>query len=483
MPPFQASTARGQKRKRSLKVDPEYTPPPVPQWKRAGFRSAEEANTAFWDNLPRVPLCPPALRELNRRNWLSVETANPIPRLAGPITRSTSRCAAKVNRLDQRIAVWKDRAAQLKRFTRRGGPDLHDLRGVLMTQNDYQIVLMISLQYPEPSRESPSMPPRKHPYDTPPDSSQSTSRGSGRTSAYYPGFEQNLVKYDVYPYGYRSLDGKRAPKPDNWENIQQIITQQRPSLSSSQFLDGAFEAYVDQTNRVVDEADVMARVFPILEGKHNVSSGFKRTFTSLTPLTDGTIIDAQPDVHYGAHPDQLAHCIRNNLNSYIIPSGNDRAPILPNDFTEVKGPGGTQAVVKRQACYDGALGARAMQRLQSYEQPEPVYDNNAYTITSTFDGEHLHMYTTHPTASTSPGGQPAYHMNQVNSWGMTGNVETFRQGATAYRNMRDWAKKQRDDFIGAANEGAANLPENASVEFSGYSENFCFDEHDRRPRV
>src|SRR5271156_6090562 len=37
---------------------------------------------------------------------------------------------------------------------------------------------------------------------------------------------------------------------------------------------------------------------------------------------------------------------------------------------------------------------------------------------------------------------------------MTGNIETFRQGATAYRNARDWAKEQRDEAIRRANERA-----------------------------
>ena len=35
---------------------------------------------------------------------------------------------------------------------------------------------------------------------------------------------------------------------------------------------------------------------------------------------------------------------------------------------------------------------------------------------------------------------------------MTGNVETFRQGATSYRNGMDWAKEQRDNAIRLANE-------------------------------
>jgi hypothetical protein len=42
-------------------------------------------------------------------------------------------------------------------------------------------------------------------------------------------------------------------------------------------------------------------------------------------------------------------------------------------------------------------------------------------------------------------------MRQLNTWGMTGNIETFRLGATAYRNGRDWAKEQRDEAIRQAN--------------------------------
>ncbi|ERF73248.1 hypothetical protein EPUS_03080 [Endocarpon pusillum Z07020] len=35
---------------------------------------------------------------------------------------------------------------------------------------------------------------------------------------------------------------------------------------------------------------------------------------------------------------------------------------------------------------------------------------------------------------------------------MTDTVDTFRQGATAYRNARDWAKEQRDEAIKRANK-------------------------------
>jgi hypothetical protein len=41
-------------------------------------------------------------------------------------------------------------------------------------------------------------------------------------------------------------------------------------------------------------------------------------------------------------------------------------PIAPNFFLAAKGPDGSAAVAKRQACYDGALGERGMHSLQSY---------------------------------------------------------------------------------------------------------------------
>jgi hypothetical protein len=41
---------------------------------------------------------------------------------------------------------------------------------------------------------------------------------------------------------------------------------------------------------------------------------------------------------------------------------------------------------------------------------------------------------------------------------MTSDVETFRQGARAYRNARDWAMEQRNEAIEQANERAGDCP-------------------------
>ncbi|KAK5015217.1 hypothetical protein LTR60_002980, partial [Cryomyces antarcticus] len=175
----------------------------------------------------------------------------------------------------------------------------------------------------------------------------------------------------------------------------------------------------------------------------------------------GTITAPMPDFYDGALPQQLDRRVRNELSQYIVPSKNFSTPALPNFFAEAKGPDGSAAVAKRQACYDGAIGARGMLHARSYASGDDMeYDGNAYTITSTYHNSTgtLMMYTTHPTQPVESDGKPGYHMTQLNTWGMTGNLETFRQGASAFRNARDWAKEQRDDAITRANAKANNSP-------------------------
>jgi len=114
-------------------------------------------------------------------------------------------------------------------------------------------------------------------------------------------------------------------------------------------------------------------------------------------------------------------------------------------------------VAGRQASYDGALGARGIQSLQSYGQDEPAYENNAHTVTSIYHGGTLKIYTSHPARPNGPGSRPEYYMTQINTWGMTGNAETFRQGAAAFRNARDWTKEQRHEAIRHANDRANDI--------------------------
>ncbi|KAI2043506.1 hypothetical protein LOZ67_005577 [Ophidiomyces ophidiicola] len=274
---------------------------------------------------------------------------------------------------------------------------------------------------------------RKRGAESPPSSTSKGKRTTTNTSsasAYSRNFQQNLIDHGVYPDGYEFPDGNVPSQPNNFDEIFK-----RADINASK------------------ERPVTTSVIPILEGEIDDPKCVRGDypFGNLASLTDGTLASAKPDYFYGARPEQLDRQTWKDLGHYIIPSTQDHLPMAPNLFLEAKGPDGSLAVATWQACYDGALGARGMHSLQSYRQ-EPIYDNNAYTLTSTYHGGQLKMYTTHITRPEDGETRPEYIMTQVNTWAMTGNQEGFRQGASAYRNARDWAKETRDKFIQAANE-------------------------------
>lgn len=279
------------------------------------------------------------------------------------------------------------------------------------------------------------------------------------TRAYDRNFQQNVIDGGVYPDEYEYPDGSIPGKPNNWEEINQRLRQPRPSLSPSQFSDDKFRNFKRADTHAFKEDQVTKTAVPFIEGEITDAkcvSG-KIPFTNLDHLTDGTLAPGNPDLYYGARPEQLNRQVRDEFSSQIVPSTQHDLPIVPNFFLAAKGPDGSIAVAGRQASYDGALGAKGIHRLQSYVQEEPAYDNNAYTVTSIYHGGTLKMYTSHPAQPSGSGSRNEYYMTQINAWGMTGNAETFRQGATAFRNARDWTKEQRDEAIRYANDRANDI--------------------------
>ncbi|KAH8763745.1 hypothetical protein F5883DRAFT_605457 [Diaporthe sp. PMI_573] len=286
----------------------------------------------------------------------------------------------------------------LARFARHGGPDLRGLRG------DFASAI--------PSQSaSPII---------------ATAPGTGiikirKSSPYGPEFNQHLIDHGVHTTW-------KSQKID-LEQVRAALVVPRPSLSLSNFSESAFEVFQEINAQANDKRDVLENVFPSINGplEDNYPSTKNIIFGNLKLLTDQTIMAPKPDIALGALPEQLD-------------------PI-------VKGPEGSAAVMLRQARYDGAVGTRAMHSLQNYGREHPVYDGKAYTYSSTYHGGTgtLHLYAHHSTVPTTPGGQPEYHVNQLRAYALTSDRETFVQGTTAYRNLRDLAKQHRDTFIRDAN--------------------------------
>lgn len=278
-------------------------------------------------------------------------------------------------------------------------------------------------------------------------SNRSTKPSARKSSAYDPGFEQHLIDHGIYP------EGHDDEEPNNLEEIMNKLKQPRPSLFSSRFEREDFLKFKQLNRDALSEKTVMRTVLPIIAGPADIRHAEDLPFRNLEDLTDGSISKAQPDFYDGSRPSELKRRVRKDLGTFIVPSTNKNAPCLPNFFAEGKGPNGSALVAKRQALYDGALGARGVNKLQSYVDPEMNHDNNAYTITSTYHGATgtLNLYTTHLTPSRDSEIPIEFRMTQLDSFAMTGNLDTFRQGATALRNARDWAKQQRDLLIAEAN--------------------------------
>jgi len=283
--------------------------------------------------------------------------------------------------------------------------------------------------------------------------SDSSSR-TKKSFAYDLAFEQHLIDHGVHSHGYDYNDDDGFVYPDNWEEINDRLAQPRSSLSSSRFSREEFRKFEKTNMQALTENKVMSRAFPIIVETIDIPSQENLRFTNLKDLIDGFITKPQPDLYDGARPEELNKQIREKLGSYIVSSTNTAAPCLPNFFTEAKGLKGTTDVGKRQALYDSAVSARGIHELRSYIDLETTYDNNAYTIASTYhDGsEALKLYTTHCTPSTNPNRDYEYRMTQLNGWDMTDNPNTFRQGASALRNAKDLTKEKREELIAATND-------------------------------
>ncbi|KAL9616393.1 MAG: hypothetical protein Q9160_008747 [Pyrenula sp. 1 TL-2023] len=199
-------------------------------------------------------------------------------------------------------------------------------------------------------------------------STYNTTTSSRSSGPYNRNFQQNLIDGGVFPNEYEYPDGSVPEMPVSWEEIKERLAARCPSLSPTRFTDQDFKNFKRADAHAAKEKQVISSVIPIIEAcikdARCVSGGIP--FTNLEPLTNGTLSPGNPDIYYGARPEQLDRRVRDDLSGLIIPSTEENLPILPNFFLAVKGPDGSLAVAGRQATYDGALGARAMRSLEGY---------------------------------------------------------------------------------------------------------------------
>lgn len=212
----------------------------------------------------------------------------------------------------------------------------------------------------------------------------------------------------------------------------------------------AFYEFLRKGEDVVFQGTLRGSILAVLLGDFDTRPKPNVSFNDLDQIPDVFTIKTQPafcdsDLLYG-----MQNRIRQDLGRYIIPSLNRQALAVSNFFTEVEG---SADVAKRQACYNGAVGARGMHRLQSYRSGGLQFDNNAYAISSSYHigTGVLEIYATHLTQSATPNA-PEYHTTLLDSFDLTDTTDTFRQGVNALRNARDWAREKRYAFLSAVHQ-------------------------------
>ncbi|OAT06792.1 hypothetical protein BDBG_16696 [Blastomyces gilchristii SLH14081] len=169
---------------------------------------------AYWDNLSRIWLTKDTLQEFDRRNSPSNRIVELGQCPCQPLTRqlhATLKNCCQIPALDPLSGCKPESLKEIKRLSRRGGPDLSDLRN-----------------FPDPhtpfyqSMSTSSSGRRKRCMGSAPDNSDNkATTKTTSTTVYNQNFQQNLVDHGVYPPGYKYPNGQKLAKPNNWLELNE----------------------------------------------------------------------------------------------------------------------------------------------------------------------------------------------------------------------------------------------------------------------
>ncbi len=266
---------------------------------------------------------------------------------------------------------------------------------------------------------------------------------SGRSSAYDPDFMTLLAQRNIERPDFEK-------EPVNLDQLMDRLKRPRSELTPSHFSQAQLVTFRRTIKNAVDENMIMGKVLSTIMGDdHDYPSTLNRQCENWQPFTDGKLVIPRPNFFDGVRQGPKNRQVRNVLNTLIVPSISDDWPFLPNFFGEAKSPKGSGLVAQRQACYDGAFGARAMHHLTNYGAEE-TYDNKAYTFTFVYSLGFLEIYAHHMSQSGGPKTLPCYHMIRLGAWDLQGSRQSFIDGATAFRNLRDLAAELREELLATA---------------------------------
>ncbi|KAF2223964.1 hypothetical protein BDZ85DRAFT_95197 [Elsinoe ampelina] len=444
------------KRQRSSSLDLLATPDIRKRERRTsplGSHCRHALDTTFWNSLTQVPLTRSSLREFNRRRPQSLAHAPSTP-VQGPLQFSV--------------------AIALRDITVRRGICLTSLRGYARTLRPKQDMTDSTSRV---RRRGQPVAAR-----TPAIENVVNESKSKATSTYDAAFKQMMIDAGVYPADYQHGEGRPAPIPGNFEEMQNALTVPLPCSSPHTITVEGFKEYLKglpgHSAEVLVMADVVIKMMGPQDPQENQSAD--KLFNNIKPIRNH-VTRPKPDFYAGAFTESIHESVRKDLNKLIIPCSNDSLPAAPNFFFEGKYGPGRPDVALLQALHDGAIGARAMFELQNYKNipAERRCDNNAYTIMFTYAANTLTMFSMHPFINHR--GLMSYQMTQLDAFIMYNKLEQFQAGVAALYNARQFCLRHRDRFIRDANHMA--MPNTNTSFGSDSTDELALDYEKRRREV
>ncbi|KAI2631211.1 hypothetical protein GGS21DRAFT_544594 [Xylaria nigripes] len=278
-------------------------------------------------------------------------------------------------------------------------------------------------------------------------------------------FESQLVENGIYPPLYQHPDQRATQEPLNLHRIRRGLEATRLpvlSISDAQLLDFKLNT------RSASENKLLRALIQNLFDSETFENESGVPFTNLNTMLIACSFIKPPVPHYyeGARPSDIYQHVKTAIGKLIMPTTCTDIPAVPNFFFEVRTGNRGADGLRRQACYDGAYGARSMFMLQNYCNVEPVYDGNAYTFSATYHAGTgtLQLYAHHTTQPIALHGMPEYHMTEIDAFALTANNAAFVRGASAIRALRQRAARYRNTFIANANHRATHsafIPESS----------------------
>lgn len=446
----------------------------------------------FWDNLSHIPLVKAALHEHNRRNKSLglLETRRRSTLLDSNIQRCARQGSPDLSDLrglpptsmpgdQRRPEPTRNSGGARKRQVRRGG------RGGRNDSGSHSASASTSASFSALTQNTQSRSGTARGVSAEDRSSHTTSNTKS-SSPYDAAFKQALIDGSVWPIDHvlsSTLDV--PPPPDNLDEISSAICgTSRISSKPQTFTVEDWKSFRNAHNRATSE-EARSRVLDgIIEGATlsldtaDVKQGLI-ILSNLLPLLPN-LVPGNPDRAYGARPETLHKSVRDALGKLILPT-TALDLLCPNFVLHVESPKGGSETAGLQAVYDGALAARGMDALWRWSAEDDGNANAnangegniARTITCTYasDGV-LRMFAVHSrrrrrqyNTSLMPEEQGTIHRLQdveyittrIGGWFMAESVQHFTEGAAAFRNGIEWARKQRGEVIQRANRRALTI--------------------------